>query len=232
MKRSELGVSLAVVLLLAGGCVKKSEHEALQAQLVECQERADEYEGLYQAEMEKRSFALQEAADFLPAAANELREQLDTRLEEVTRDLDAQIRADVQQTLDGLTNAMAQGYQELRGQNAELQGQLRESRTMLETLMERTGSIERSVGSDRVALLAKRDAVMERISSLTDMVNDWKYKHVDCRECPEKLRLNKRERDAIAQIQLQTVEALEALRGEFVLMATELEGVLEEETEG
>lgn len=221
--------ALAVVSLIAGGCVKKSEYEAIEAQLAECKERADEYEGLYQGVMDERALALEEAAQYLPTAANELREELDVRLEEVTRNLDAQIRADVQETLDGLTAAMADGYQQLRGQNAQLQGQLTESRNLLEKLMDRAGDIERTVGTDRVALLGKRDRVLERIEALATTVNDWKYKHVDCRECPEKLRLNKRERDAIAQIQLQTVEALERLRDEFVLMADELEEALAED---
>ncbi len=228
MKPTGRCLSLLVVLVMVGGCVKKSEYEALQGQLAESKERADEYEGLYQGVMEERSVALQEAAEYLPAAATELREQLDLRLEEVTRDLDTQIREDVQDTLDELTDAMAEGYQQLRGQNAQLQGQLTESRNLLERLMDRTGSIERTVGTDRVALLGKRDLVMQRIEELTSEVNDWKYKHVDCRDCPEKLRLNKREREAIAQIQLHTVASLEELRNEFVLMAGELESALQE----
>lgn len=222
-------VTLAIAAL-AVGCVKKSDHEAVLAQLAECKERSDEYEGLYQQAMEERKETLVEAMDYLPTAAAELRQELDVKLQEVTAGLDTRVREQVREMLDRMTQQMAQGYQALSEQNTQLQTQLTEARGVLDVVMQKTGSIERTVGEERVAMLRRRESVMQNIDGLSSKVSNWKYSRVDCRDCPERLRLNDKERDEISQLHTDLIADLESLRNEFTLLSAELEAVMQEET--
>jgi exonuclease VII large subunit len=221
------------VALLATGCVKKSDFEAKVTELAECKERADEYEGLYQQAMEERKQTLVEAMDYLPTAAAELRQELDVRLQEVTAGLDTRVREQVREMLDRMTQQMAQGYRALSEQNTQLQTQLTDARGVLDVVMQKTGSIERSVGEERVALLRRRESVMTKIDGLSSKVSNWKYSRVDCQGCPERLRLNDRERDEISQLHTEVIADLENLRNDFTLLSAELESVMQAEaTEG
>ncbi len=225
---SRLLMATVAAALLTAGCVKKSNYEAKVAELAECKQRADEYEGLYQEAMEERKQTLVEAMDYLPTAAAELRQELDVKLQEVTAGLDTRVREQVRDMLDRMTQQMAQGYRTLTEQNNQLQTQLTEARGVLDTVMHRTGAIERTVGADRVALLRRRESVMTKIDGLSSKISNWKYSRVDCRDCPEHLRLNDREREEISKLHVETVADLETLRNEFTLMSAELETVMQE----
>ncbi|MGH9465409.1 MAG: hypothetical protein ACRD0X_07150 [Thermoanaerobaculia bacterium] len=224
---------IPTVALLAGGCVKKSDFEAKVAELDECKQRADEYEGLYQQAMDERKQTLVEAMDYLPTAAAELRQELDVKLQEVTAGLDTRVREQVREMLDRLTQQMAQGYRTLSEQNQQLQTQLTDARGVLDTVMQKTGSIERTVGEERVAMLRRRESVMQKIDDLSSKVSNWKYSRVDCKDCEERLRLNDRERDEISQLHTEVIADLENLRNDFTLLSAELESVMQAEaTEG
>ncbi len=222
---SRLSIAIVAAALLATGCVKKSDHQVVVTQLEECKQRADEYEGLYQQAMEERKQTLVEAMDYLPTAAAELRQELDVKLQEVTAGLDSRVREQVSAMLDRMTQQMAQGYRALSEQNTQLQTQLADARGVLDVVMQKTGTIERSVGEDRVAMLRRRESVMTKIDGLSSKVSNWKYSRVDCQGCPERLRLNDRERDEISQLHTEVIADLETLRNEFTILSGELEAV-------
>ncbi len=226
---SRLLIVPMTLALLATGCVKKSAFEAKVAELAECKERADEYEGLYQEAMEERKQTLVEAMDYLPTAAAELRQELDVKLQEVTAGLDTRVRDQVREMLDRMAQEMAQGYRSLTEQNTQLQTQLTEARGVLDVVMQKTGTIERSVGEERVAMLRRRESVMSKIDGLSSKVSSWKYSRVDCQGCPERLRLNDRERGEISQLHTEVIADLESLRNEFTILSGELEAVMRAE---
>lgn len=218
--RRRLMLAVPLVTLLVAGCgVSKGDHEQVVADLEECKAEALRWESLYQESVEERRVALDQALEMLPAAHAELRSQIDLRLDEVTQALDETLRAEVQESVYELAEAIASGYNMLQQENQRLQAQLTESRGLIETVLERTGSIEEKagtiedrVGAEKDAFLASRQALLLEIGEVEAFLRDWQYTHVDCRECTERLRINKRERDALAQLSDELIARLAAVR--------------------
>lgn len=208
----ELGGALLVAVLVVGCGVPESEHQQVVAQLEECRADALRWETLYQESVEERRQALDDALEMLPAAHEELRSQINLRLDEVTKSLDATLRNEVQQSVYELAEAIAEGYSMLQSENEQLEAQLAESRGLIESVLEKTGSIEERVGSEKEAFLAERQALLLEIGEVEAFLRDWQYAHVDCKGCEERLRINKRERDALAQLHEEIMSRLAGVR--------------------
>lgn len=214
MRRVPIGALLAAALL-AGCGVSKSDHQQVVDQLEECKADALRWETLYQESVEERRQALDEALQMLPAAHEELRSQINLRLDEVTKSLDSTLRNEVQQSVYELAEAIAEGYTMLQDKNEQLEAQLAESRGLIESVLEKTGSIEERVGSEKEAFLADRQALLLEIGKVEDYLRDWQYMHVDCKGCEERLRINKRERDALAQLHQEIMARLAEVRAKI-----------------
>jgi hypothetical protein len=211
-------VALAAVVWVGCG-VKKADHEQLVTEFEECKAESLRWESLYQESVEERRLALDQALEMLPAAHEELRTQLDVRLDEVTKELDQSVRAEVQESVYELAEAIASGYNMLQQENKQLQAQLKESRGLIETVLERTnaieesaGTIEERVGVEQDVFIARRQALLLEIGEVEAYLRDWQYMHLDCKECVERLHINKRERDALAQLNDEMLSRLGAVR--------------------
>ena len=211
---------LVLVPLLTVGCgVKQVDHDEVLAELEECKAESLRWESLYQESVEERRLALDQALEMLPAAHEELRSQIDLRLSEVTQTLDETMKTEVQESVYALAEAIASGYNVMQQENQQLQGQLAEARNLIETVLERTdtiaqaaGSIEQQVGSEKEAFLAARQAILLEIGDVEAFLRDWNYMHIECKGCEERLRINSRERDALASLHDDLISKLEAVR--------------------
>ena len=210
---------LLMVLLAAGCGVSKKDHAQMVAELEECKAQSLRWESLYQESVEERRRALDEALAMLPAAQQELRSQIDVHLSEATAALDETLKAEVQESVYELAEAMASGYNMLQQENRSLQSQLAESRQLIESVLEKAGAIEQTagtieerVGAEQDAFIAARQALLLEIGEVEAYLRDWQYMHLDCQECVERLRINKRERDALAQFNDEMIARLAAVR--------------------
>ena len=216
-------LGLVLAASLAVGCgVPKEDHEQLVANLEECKAESLRWESLYQESVEERRLALDQALELLPAAHEELRTQIDVRLGEVTQELDDSLKAEVQESIYDLAEAMASGYNMLQQENRRLEAQLTESRSLIETVLEKAGAIEEKagtieerVGVERDAFIAGRQALLLEIGEVEAFLRDWQHMHVDCSECVERLRINKREREALSELHSEVVTRLEAVRAKI-----------------
>lgn len=211
MPEVRIGALLAAVLVVGCG-VSKSEHQRLVAELEECRATALRWETLYQESVEERRESLDEALEMLPAAHDELRSQINLRLDEVTRSLDATLRTEVQESVYELAEAIAEGYSVLQDENEQLEAQLAESRRLIESVLAKTDSIEERVGSEKETFLAARQGLLLEIGEVEAFLRDWQYMHVDCKGCEERLRINKRERDALAKLHEEIMLRLAEVR--------------------
>jgi hypothetical protein len=212
--------SVLLTALLAAGCgVSKKDHAQTVAELEECRAESLRWESLYQESVEERRQALDEALAMLPAAQQELRSQIDLHLAEVTAALDETLKSEVQESIYELAEAMASGYNMLQQENRTLQAQLGESRRLIESVLEKagtieqtTGTIEERVGAEKEAFVAARQGLLLEIGEVEAFLRDWQYMHLDCKECVERLHINKRERDALAKFNDEMVARLVAVR--------------------
>ena len=109
----------------------------------------------------------------------------------------------------------------LQKENEQLSVQLGESRRLIETVLEKTGSIEQTVGEEQAAFVATRQALLLEIGEVESYLRDWNYKHVECQGCEERLRINKRERDALAQLSADLMSRLSGVREKLTEPAAE-----------
>jgi len=209
--RSCLWLVLVAALVGCGG-VKEADHQAVVDARDECKEDSARWESLYLESVDERQGALEEALAMLPAANDELRTSIDARLDEVTKDLDEAIKAEVQESFYDLADAIAEGYNLLQKENEQLAIQLSESRSLIETVLEKTGSIEKRVGEEQDAFVASRQTLLLEIGEAEAFLRDWSYKHIECQGCEERLRINKRERDALAQLSEDLMGRLAGVR--------------------
>ena len=221
---------LALAVALAGCGVKEADHQAVVAERDACVDEAARWESLYLESVEERQGALDEALAMLPTAHDELRTSIDARLNEVTKELDEAIKAEVQESFYDLADAIAEGYSLLQKENEQLAVQLGESRSLIETVLQQTGSIEKTVGEEQDAFVATRQALLIVIGEVESFLRDWSYKHVDCQGCEERLRINKRERDALAQLSEDLMSRLAGVREQITAPADGSEPAEDEAT--
>ncbi len=218
-----IGSVLAVTVMGCG--ISEEEHLAA---IAECEEDTARWESLYQESVDERQQALDQALTMLPAAHEDLRSQIDLRLGEVTAELDEVIKAEVQESFYELAQAIAEGYNNLQQENQQLQTQLTESRSLIEMVLEKTGSIEQQTGSiqesvttDQAAIIANRQAALIQVGEVESFMRDWQYMYVECRGCEERLRINKRERDALARMHDDVMGRLADVREQLTAPAAE-----------
>lgn len=207
-----LGLVLVVALWGCKGGVPEEQHLQTVNDLDECKEQSLRWESLYQESVEERRVALDQALEILPTANEELRQQINVRLDQVTQELDEALKAEVQESVFELAQAIAEGYNVLQQENERLQMQLAESRSLIETVLEKTGTIEEKVGTEKDTFLANRQGLLLEIGEVEAFVRDWQYMYVDCKDCDERLRINKKERDALAQLGEEILQRLTAVR--------------------
>ncbi len=209
-----IGSVLAIAMMGCG--ISEKDHLAA---IAESEEDAARWESLYQESMDERQQALDQALIMLPSAHEDLRSQIDVRLSEVTSELDEVIKAEVQESFYELAQAIAEGYNNLQQENQQLQSQLTESRNLIEMVLEKTGAIEQQAGAiqssvttDQATIVANRQAALIQVGEVESFVRDWQYMYVECKGCEERLRINKRERDALARMHDDLMGRLAAVR--------------------
>jgi hypothetical protein len=204
MKARILIALLVAVVAVGCGGIKEEDHLAAVAA---CEEETARWESMYQESVTERQQALDQALTMLPTAHEDLRSQIDLRLGQVTADLDEAIKAEVQESFYELAEAIADGYNNLQEENQMLQVQLGETRRVIDQVLTKTGAIEEKAGSiqtsvtaDQQAIVANRQAALIKVGEVETFMRDWQYMYVDCKGCDERLRINKKERDALAKM--------------------------------
>ena len=82
-----------------------------------------------------------------------------------------------------------------------------------------TGAVASDVSGAREDLIAEvtalrtqREAVGEQVGEAISLVQEWDQNRVLCKDCPDKLRLNKKEIEAITALHAELVQRLAALK--------------------
>jgi hypothetical protein len=214
--RARILVGLVLAVVAMGCGVSEEDHLAVVA---ECEEETLRWEVLYQESVDERQQALDQALTMLPSAHEDLRSQIDMRLGEVTAELDEAIKAEVQESFYELAEAIADGYNNLQEENQMLQVQLGETRRVIDSVLEKTGTIEAQAGSiqtsvttDQQVIVANRQAALIKVGEVESFMRDWQYMYVDCKGCEEHLRVNKKERDALAKMHDELMGRLSRVR--------------------
>lgn len=204
-------VIVAVVVGAAAGggtyYAMKTERESVQNELVECQEAKVQAEAKVisweqRFDRESNRWETMEASikDQLPKALNELNDERQRIVEMVPE----QVQDEVAKYLDEYFSTVMTGFEKLANDNKDIRLQLDTTHRVLESLGADTRSIQSSIDgaleNERTKRELERDQREEIAAALGEIgakIAEFDSTVVNCRNCPNRLRLNRKERETI-----------------------------------
>ena len=219
-----LAAGLAVAALTAAGCAPKSELDEARAELARCEEAraaaladADAWERRFDRESARWEALGTSVSDALPRALNEFHGERERILELVPE----QVKVEVAGYLEDYFNTVMRGFEAMSDDSAEIQLELRATQKALDAVGADARGIRAAVDEALVDERTKRDAMSQRMGDLAgelggviDRMVEFDQTRVNCKACPERLRLNRKEREAILAFHAELVADLSDLQSQ------------------
>jgi hypothetical protein len=131
---------------------------------------------------------------------------------QVEEKLPAQVRAEVEVQLNKLVRQLEAGFGALATENARMAAALEKQQDTLATVASDVSGAREDLIAEVTALRTQREAVGEQVGEAISLVQEWDQNRVLCKDCPDKLRLNKKEIEAITALHAELVQRLAALK--------------------
>ena len=217
-----IAVLAAAALLASTGCVPKSDLEEAQAELAACEEaRATaeattaSWERRYDRESSRWTQLETSVSQALPRALNEFHADGERILELVPE----QVKVEVEGYLEDYFNTVMRGVAELSDDNAEIKLELKATQKALDAVGADARGIRTAVDEALTDERAKRDVMAGRLGDLSgelgavvDRVVAFDRTRINCKQCPERLRLNRKERETILAFHAELMSELSDLQ--------------------
>jgi chromosome segregation ATPase len=222
MKRASLALFVLAVLVFATGCVSKKQYASLQTDLATCQEEKAQaeaqvitWEQRFDREAERWETVGASITDQVPKALSELNAERDRIVELVPQ----QVRSEVETYLDEYFATVMAGFQSMTDDNREIKMQLAATHKVLESL----GADTRDVAAKIDTTLAderdkrrqeqdRRESVASRISDVVTTLSEFDGTRINCAKCPERLKLNRKERETLSALHSRLVTELSKIQ--------------------
>ena len=211
-----LAALLSLASLALVGCVSKSAHEAIQVQLDECradkqaaQGASDACEKRYDREIARFDTLDSTLEEVVPDALATFRSEREEILEQVP----VQVRDEVESYLDEFATAVARSFQRLSDDNEKILGELGTAKIELAKLSADTealiaAGVDTTIQEVREGQ-ATRETLDARSSEIVALILQFDRTRVNCKNCDERLRLNKKEIQAITAFHATLIESLQ-----------------------
>ncbi len=210
-----------IVLVLIGGCASRSELAEIEALLEEC--RTDKMaaqgatvscEERYDSEVRQWQNIEQVVAEVIPRTLEEFRDDRQEILELVPEEA----RDVVEEQLDEVSDLLGRGFQVLREENDAVLLELEIAQSKLDGLEARTDSIGTQTaaindtleGSLRSALEGQAE-MRRQATAVIQKLQAFDLEYLSDRSSAERLKLNRRQREAIENFHDAVVADLSAL---------------------
>jgi hypothetical protein len=211
-----------VLLLTVSGCVAKSELEETQAELTECLEaktgaEADvkAWEDRYDRESGRWNELESSVSEALPRALGEFHAERERILELVPD----QVQSEVSKYLEDYFSTVMKGFELLSTDNADIKLELRATQKALEVVGADARGIRTAVDEALVDERGKRDAMSGRLADLSghlgdvvELVVEFDQTRINCKKCPDRLTLSRKEREAILAFHAELMSDLSDLQ--------------------
>ncbi|MCG8460734.1 MAG: hypothetical protein MI919_31000 [Holophagales bacterium] len=203
--RSALAVAIrllpvAFLLLLTTACVSKGDHEALQAELAACEQARAEaqaqvlsWESRYDREAQRWENVEASVADAVPRALSEIHEER----ERIVALVPDQVRGEVTSYLDEYFNTVMTGFDRLAEDSQDLKIELLATNKALEALGQDTRSINTAISESLSDEKGRRDQLSSDLADLIDLIVEYDQTRLNCKGCPERLRMRDKSRQAL-----------------------------------
>ncbi len=218
-----------VLVALAGagsiGCVSKAKLEQCQQELATCteqrqvlEESVDMWRQRFDREALRWDSVEASITDTLPRQLSELHAERERIVELVPE----QVKHEVEGYLDEYFATVMGGLTALKEDNDEIRQELAATRRQLESAGQQLDSVSadtqsiRTLGSSIDQQLReerqRREAIARGIADIADLITTFDQEKINCRDCPDRLRLNRNKREAITAFHQQLLTALADLQ--------------------
>ncbi len=216
-------VFLTILLLLCSlGCVSKKTFEAAQGQLNACEDEKAKLEASvlsWEQRFDRESDRWKEMESSITNALPKALSEFHSERDRILRMVPEQVQAEVNAYLEDYFATVMKGFQALKSDNDEIKLELQATRKALEVVGADTQTINTAVSqtlaeerSKREMESGKREAVSSQLAEVVALVSDFDHKYLNCKDCEERLKLNKKEKDVIVGFHAQLVSRLSAIQ--------------------
>jgi hypothetical protein len=144
--------------------------------------------------------------DLLPATLREFEGERERILELVP----VQVQEEVASYMDNFSQAVGRGFQSIQRDNERMMMELTTARSHLESLGVSSEDLGRRVQSIDAGL-SRQNTLRADAAGISDALRDFDETMVLCKDCDGRLRLNRKEREAIALFHADIVARLNRL---------------------
>ena len=213
--RPLLAVLLTASLLPAVGCVSKSDHEALQAELAACQQAKAEkeaevisWEQRFDRESARWNQIGASVSDMVPKALSEIHGER----ERILKMVPDQVQSEVSGYLDEYFNTVMTGFDRMTQDNQELQVQVLGLQKAMDVLGHDTKAIGKAIDESLTDEKDRRQKLAQDLADVIDLIVEYDQTRLNCKGCDDRLRMRDKSRSAVLAFHQELMSDLSRLQ--------------------
>lgn len=209
---------LLTALIVLSGCNQKALEEqvaACEAEKVQLQAQIEDWEKRFDRESTRWTEMESTITEALPRTLGEFHEER----ERIVAMVPEQVQNEVEGYLNDYFATVMKGFEFLQKDNTDIKLQLEATNKVLSNLGADTRYIGNAVDEALVeeryrrdALRSRVDAVSENLNDIIELIVEFDQTQINCKSCPERLRLNRKERETIAAFHQELMADLANLK--------------------
>ena len=221
MQRTLIILTL-MILLACTGCASKKDLEAARAQLAACEEERTRLEAstiAWEQRFDQASGRWNELEAEVTSALPKALGELHTERERIIELVPEQVKSEVNAYLEDYFTTVMKGFSRLAEDNAEIKSRMEATYQALEAVGADTRAIgytiDQTMAHDRVqreAENARRQDVLAGMSGLVDRVVAFDRDRINCKNCPDRLKLNRKQKEAVLGLHAELMAELSSLQ--------------------
>gem|GEM_PF-6938600 len=209
---------LPPLALLVAGCASKADLEQAQAALADCQAQQQtlkDEETRWQQRFDRESERWQSIERSVNEAVPNALAEVDAEREQILALVPEQVQYEVGSYLDDYFSNLMSAFRQVQGDSRDIKLQLEATRSALAAIGEDTQQIGLAIDRSVAAEAAKRRTAADGLESLHRQLVAFARDRIDCRTCDDRIKLNRREREAILGFHARLIDAIAALQTEI-----------------
>jgi hypothetical protein len=204
-----------VALVVSTGCVSKKQYEESQGKLVACEAERTQAVAAVAActdNAQKEAQRWEDLSTSLQKEAPAVLSAIQAEKQVFLQQLPEAVRSQVDSYLEKFSRDVKKAFAVMREDNQKMATQLE---ALGSTAGRTEGKADQILGrmeQRERALLADAERVQKGVGEVTALLTEFDRSVINCKDCPEKLVLNRKERETITAFHGRLLDALSALR--------------------
>lgn len=214
-QRMGLWVGALGVALLASGCVAKKQHDEVVAKLAACEAERTQAVTAVAACQENTAQEAQrweELATSLQTQAPAVLGQIEAEKSAFLQQLPEAVRTQVDSYLAKFAGDVRKAFAVMREENQKLAAQVEQVGATAGRTEGKADAILGRMEQRERSLLADAERVQKGVVDVAAQITEFDRTVINCRDCPEKLSLSRKERETITAFHSRLVDSLNGLR--------------------